>query len=67
MLNEFMWIYYFRDATSDMAIVARKGSHLVRVYREQKERRKAQKKHWELGGTTIGKLNNANVFILNIY
>ncbi|KRT84766.1 helicase, partial [Oryctes borbonicus] len=45
-----------RDATSDMAIVARKGSHLVRVYREQKERRKAQKKHWELGGTTIGNI-----------
>ncbi|KAJ8932077.1 hypothetical protein NQ314_014979 [Rhamnusium bicolor] len=42
-----------RDPTSDMAMVARKGSHLVRVYREQKERRKAQKKHWELGGTKI--------------
>lgn len=51
-------MYCFRDPTSDMAIVARKGSHLVRVYREQKERRKAQKKHWELGGTTIGKFNN---------
>lgn len=45
-----------RDPTSDMAIVARKGSHLVRVYREQKERRKAQKKHWELGGTKIGNI-----------
>lgn len=46
----------FRDPTSDMALVARKGSPLVRVYREQKERRKAQKKHWELGGTTIGNI-----------
>lgn len=45
-----------RDPGSDMALTARKGSALVRVYREQKERRKAQKKHWELGGTTIGKL-----------
>ncbi|KAF2902759.1 hypothetical protein ILUMI_03424 [Ignelater luminosus] len=45
-----------RDPTSDMALVARKGSHLVKVYREQKERRKAQKKHWELGGTTIGNI-----------
>lgn len=26
----------------------------MRVYREQKEKRKAQKKHWELGGTKIG-------------
>ncbi|XP_056646723.1 pre-mRNA-splicing factor ATP-dependent RNA helicase PRP16 [Diorhabda sublineata] len=45
-----------RDPTSDMALVARKGSHLVRVYREQKERRKAQKKHWELGGTKFGNI-----------
>lgn len=39
-----------------MALVARKGSALVRAYREQKERRKAQKKHWELAGTTIGNI-----------
>lgn len=39
-----------------MAMVARKGSALVRVFREQKERRKAQKKHWELAGTTIGNI-----------
>lgn len=45
-----------RDPTSDMAILARKGSPLVRVYREQKERRKAQKKNWELGGTKIGNI-----------
>lgn len=45
-----------KDPTSDMALIARKGSHLVRVFREQKERRKAQKKHWELGGTKIGNI-----------
>lgn len=39
-----------------MAMVARKGSALVRVFREQKERKKAQKKHWELAGTTIGNI-----------
>lgn len=39
-----------------MALVARKGSALVRVFREQKERRKAQKKHWELGGTKLGNI-----------
>lgn len=37
-----------------MALNARKGSALVRTFREQKERKKAQKKHWQLGGTTIG-------------
>lgn len=45
-----------KDPTSDMALIARKGSHLVRVYREQKERRKAQKKHWELSGTKLGNI-----------
>lgn len=39
-----------------MALVARKGSQLVRVFREQKERKKAQKKHWELGGTKLGNI-----------
>lgn len=45
-----------KDPTSDMAMVARKGSALVRVFREQKERRKAQKKHWDLGGTKLGNI-----------
>lgn len=45
-----------KDPTSDMALIARKGSALIRVYREQKERKKAQKKHWELGGTKIGNI-----------
>jgi len=45
-----------KDPTSDMATVARKGCHVVRVHREQKERLKAQKKEWELGGTKLGNL-----------
>lgn len=43
-----------KDATSDMAIVSRKGSAVVRYHREQKERKKAQKKEWELAGTKLG-------------
>ena len=39
-----------------MAAVARKGCHVVRVHREQKERLKAQKKEWELGGTKLGNI-----------
>lgn len=39
-----------------MASVARKGSLLVRAFREQKERKRAQKKHWELAGTNIGNI-----------
>ena len=46
----------FQDPTSDMAIVSRKGSLVVRAQREQKERKKAQKKHWELAGSKIGEI-----------
>ena len=45
-----------RDPTSDLAILSRKGSQLVRRYREEKERRKAQNKHWELAGTKLGNI-----------
>lgn len=45
-----------KDPTSDIAIVARKGSMLVRTFREQKERKRAQKKHWEVAGTAIGNI-----------
>lgn len=45
-----------RDSTSDMAIVSRKGSAAVKVRREQKERRKAARKEWELAGTQLGNL-----------
>lgn len=43
-----------RDPTSDFAILARKGSALVRYHREMKERKRAQKKEWELAGTRLG-------------
>ncbi|XP_052872660.1 pre-mRNA-splicing factor ATP-dependent RNA helicase PRP16 [Anopheles cruzii] len=45
-----------REPTSDMAINARKGSALVRTFRELKERKKAQMKHWQLGGTKLGNI-----------
>ena len=45
-----------KDSTSDMAIVSRKGSAAVKVRREQKERRKAARKEWELAGTQLGNL-----------
>jgi len=37
-----------------MAKIASKGSLLVRRHREEKERKKAQHKHWELAGTRLG-------------
>jgi len=44
----------YQDPSSDMALVARKGSNVVLKQREQKERRKAQVKDWELAGTRLG-------------
>lgn len=49
-------VLIFKDPTSDMAIIARKGCITVRKFREQKERKKAQKKHWELAGTNLGNI-----------
>ena len=40
--------------TSDLAILSRKGSQLVKHHRLEKERTKGMKKHWELAGTKIG-------------
>ena len=45
-----------KDPTSDMAMVSKKGSRLVRSHREQAERKKAQKKEWNLAGTKMGNL-----------
>eukprot|EP01132_Coremiostelium_polycephalum_P007520 gene7520-9243_t len=45
-----------KDVTSDMAIISRKGSALMKEYREKRDRIKSQKKVWELGGTTLGKI-----------
>ncbi|KAG0168178.1 DEAH-box RNA helicase prp16 [Apophysomyces sp. BC1015] len=45
-------VEHVRDPTSDMAIISRKGSRLVREKREQAERSKATK--FQLAGTTLG-------------
>lgn len=42
-----MCVYYVFEIT---------GSAVVRFFREQKERRKAQKKEWELAGTKLGEI-----------
>ncbi|GAM27915.1 hypothetical protein SAMD00019534_110910 [Acytostelium subglobosum LB1] len=45
-----------KDATSDLAIISKKGSILLRDYRDKKDRIKGQKKVWELGGTALGNI-----------
>ena len=39
-----------------MAMVSKKGSRLVKLHREQVERKKASKKEWELAGSKLGNL-----------
>lgn len=45
-----------KDATSDLAVLAKKGSALVRYHRDLKEKKKAQRKEWQLAGTRIGQI-----------
>lgn len=45
-----------KDPTSDLAVLAKKGSALVRYHRDLKEKKKAQKKEWQLAGTRIGQI-----------
>lgn len=45
-------VQHVRDPTSDMAIISRKGSRLVREKREQAERAKASR--LDVAGTTLG-------------
>uniref|UniRef100_A0A0N5A8Z8 RNA helicase n=1 Tax=Syphacia muris TaxID=451379 RepID=A0A0N5A8Z8_9BILA len=45
-----------RDASSDLAVTAARGSKVVRLWRESEEKRKAQEKHWELAGSSLGNI-----------
>ena len=45
-----------RDPTSDMAVIARNGSQLVREVREKKEKNKSRQRFWELAGSKMGKI-----------
>jgi len=43
-----------KDETSDLAVVARKGSEVLKKYKENKERFRATKRFWEVRGTKTG-------------
>ena len=45
-----------RDPSSDLAVVARKGSALLREVRIETDKTKMRKKFWELAGSKIGDL-----------
>ncbi|XP_043691345.1 pre-mRNA-splicing factor ATP-dependent RNA helicase DEAH7 [Telopea speciosissima] len=43
-----------KDPTSDMAIISRKGSTLVREIREKQSMNKSRQRFWELAGSKLG-------------
>jgi pre-mRNA-splicing factor ATP-dependent RNA helicase DHX38/PRP16 len=45
-----------KDPTADMAVVAKRGSAVVRKLREQEERTSMRQRFWELGGSTMGNI-----------
>lgn len=45
-----------KDPTSDMAVIARQGSNLVRETREKKEKNKFRQRFWEVAGSKMGKI-----------
>lgn len=45
-----------KDPTSDMALIARKGSALVREVREKQSMNKSRQRFWELAGSKLGNI-----------
>ncbi|GMH38447.1 hypothetical protein BSKO_06331 [Bryopsis sp. KO-2023] len=43
-----------KDPTSDMAVIARQGSQLVKETRDKKEKNKFRERFWEVAGSKIG-------------
>ena len=50
LFNAMAFILAMQDPTSDMAVIARKGSDLVKQVREKKEQGKSRQRFWELAG-----------------
>ncbi|KAJ0094471.1 hypothetical protein Patl1_16915 [Pistacia atlantica] len=55
-LNKQKPIMPIKDPTSDMAIISRKGSVLVREMREKQSMNKSRQRFWELAGSNLGNL-----------
>ncbi|KAL5721851.1 RNA helicase [Ranunculus cassubicifolius] len=45
-----------KDPTSDMAIISRKGSNLVREIHEKQSQNKSRQRFWELAGSKLGNI-----------
>jgi len=45
-----------KDPTSDLALLAKKGSAVVKSLREKNDRSKMRERFWELAGSKLGDL-----------
>ena len=45
-----------KDPTSDMVVLAKKGSEILKHMREKNDRSKMRERFWELAGSKLGKL-----------
>ena len=45
-----------RDPTSDLAVIAKSGSKLVKEIREKKNEGKSRQRFWEVAGSKMGKI-----------
>lgn len=45
-----------KDPTSDLAILSKKGSQVVKSLREKNDRNKMRERFWELAGSRLGDL-----------
>lgn len=45
-----------KDPTSDMAVIAKSGSKLVKEIREKKNEGKSRQRFWEVAGSKMGKI-----------
>ena len=50
-----------RDSTSDMAVIAKNGSKLVKEVREKKEQNKSRQRFWEMAGSKMGKITGGSL------
>ena len=48
-----------KDPTSDMAVIARNGSKLVKDIRDKKEASKSRARFWEVAGSKMGQITGA--------
>jgi len=55
-LNKGKMVSVFRDETSDLCVLAKKGSNVVKHMREQEDRNAMRERFWDLQGSNMGAL-----------